>query len=379
MTAKEIWNYLVEHYNKNKSIAEEQIQRDWESFFADSELFGYSKIKGDVDAHRSLQIGSYQRTIPDIILRKDGEDLFVVELKRYSLDLIEEREDQLFSYMKLLRIPIGILVCEKIYIYNYDFKEKDEKNRENKVEIPFETDNASGITFIELFCKGNFSQDGVKNFIFTKKNFEKNIKKIREQIDSNFIKKLVEEYFIREYTEEEVKNALSGSVFNININERKENKPILPPANEKGGKKWTNQEEKRKNFWTNFNEYAFKNANFNEIFSQAKAWERHYYGLKTSSLKKCGILVSYLKDRLELEIYINKNKGLFDKFFLHKEEIESVIGEKLQWKREAQQSSRIILSNSEFDTQDESFYKKEFDWIMENAIKFRKAFSPYCQ
>lgn len=117
MTSKEIWNYLVDHYNGNFWTNEEIIQRDWESFFADAELFRYSKIKGEVDSHRTLQIGSYERVIPDIILKKGGNDLFVVELKKYSLHFSKEREAQLFSYLKLLHISIGVLVCDKIYIY----------------------------------------------------------------------------------------------------------------------------------------------------------------------------------------------------------------------------------------------------------------------
>ena len=71
MTSKEIWNYLVDHYNKNVWANEDSIQRDWESLFADVELFKYSKIGGEVDSHRTLQIGSYERVIPDIIPCKE--------------------------------------------------------------------------------------------------------------------------------------------------------------------------------------------------------------------------------------------------------------------------------------------------------------------
>ena len=174
MTSKEIWNYLVDHYNGNFWANEEIIQRDWESFFADADLFRYSKIKGEVDSHRTLQIGSYERVIPDIILKKGGNDLFVVELKKYSLHFSKEREAQLFSYLKLLHISIGVLVCDKIYIYAYDFETSEQ---ENKLEIPFEKDNTDGVAFVDLFCKDEFSKDKIFEYIFTKKSFSTNVKK----------------------------------------------------------------------------------------------------------------------------------------------------------------------------------------------------------
>ena len=205
MTSKETWNYLVDHYNRNIGANEDVIQRDWESFFADAELFRYSKIRGDVDSHRTLQIGSYERVIPDIILKKGGNDLFVVELKKYSLHFSKEREAQLFSYLKLLHISIGVLVCDKIYIYVYDFETSEQ---ENKLEIPFEKDNADGIALVELLTKDYFSKEKIYEFISGKKSFDKNVRDIKNQINNDLILNLLRKHFTDTYTTEEIEVAL---------------------------------------------------------------------------------------------------------------------------------------------------------------------------
>ena len=83
MTFADIWNYIVERYEKNRSAQEVVVQQEWEQYF--SELFNYRRLFGEVDAHRTIHIGSGHRTIPDIIINTDGRDLFDVELKQYNL------------------------------------------------------------------------------------------------------------------------------------------------------------------------------------------------------------------------------------------------------------------------------------------------------
>lgn len=81
------WNKIVDLYNKYQFKSENEIQNLWEQLFADAELFGYSKIYGEINAHRSIQIGSSGRVIPDIIIKNGEKDLFIVELKQSSLGL----------------------------------------------------------------------------------------------------------------------------------------------------------------------------------------------------------------------------------------------------------------------------------------------------
>ena len=77
------WNLLVSQHSQFYNQPECKIQNIWESYF--SEILGFSKIFNEIDSHRKLHIGSSDREIPDIILKKDSKDLFIVELKQYYL------------------------------------------------------------------------------------------------------------------------------------------------------------------------------------------------------------------------------------------------------------------------------------------------------
>ena len=384
MTSKEIWNFLVDHYNRNIWTNEEIIQRDWESFFADAELFKYSKIKGEVDSHRILQIGSYERVIPDIILKKGNDDLFVVELKKYSLHFSKEREAQLFSYLKLLHISIGVLICDKIYIYAYNFETSEQ---ENKLEIPFEKDNTDGIAFVGLFAKDAFSKDKIIEYISSKKNFCANVKKIRDEIDHNLIYDVLKKHFEGKYKSEEIESALSGYSFSyefanysiVEINPETTQPKAQQDINifqKTSG--YTDSESINLKFWTMFIQYALKNTEFKKDFNIKKTTDRNYYNFSIGS-SKYYISASHLKDKISVEAYIPNCKPLYDHFFSHKSEIEAIVGRSLEWKKlPEKKASRILITTSQFDMTDESLYEKEFDWIIEYTLKFKKAFAPFC-
>lgn len=112
MTATEIWNKIVELHNQNLSHTEATIQNLWESVF--TELFGYRKLLGEIERHRQIRIGSTERVITDIIIRSGDTDLFVVELKQHNMQITDGMVQQLLSYLRQLRLDVGILVCNKI-------------------------------------------------------------------------------------------------------------------------------------------------------------------------------------------------------------------------------------------------------------------------
>ena len=90
----ELFNQIVSQHKMDK---EENVQRIFEQLFA--ELFGYSRLFGEIDAHRVLHIGSTDRVIPDIIIRDSlsNKDLFIVELKQLNLHYDKKYEEQLMT------------------------------------------------------------------------------------------------------------------------------------------------------------------------------------------------------------------------------------------------------------------------------------------
>lgn len=205
MDILEKWNFLIEYYNKNQTAPEKIIQQDWENLFA--EIFGYSKLLKEVDAHRTMQIGATSRVIPDIIIRstQENRDLFVVELKQHT---ILTGYEQLFSYLKLLKVDIGILICNKLYIYDYD-TDKDDDNQ-SFLEIEFTKDNPDGIKFVELFSKDSFDKENIKKFIRERKTEHQNIKAIRQALMmKDFVQQVLANYLSQTYPQETIQQALA--------------------------------------------------------------------------------------------------------------------------------------------------------------------------
>lgn len=225
MDILEKWNFLIEYYNKNQTAPEKIIQQDWENLFA--EIFGYSKLLKEVDAHRTMQIGATSRVIPDIIIRSNQEnrDLFVVELKQHT---ILTGYEQLFSYLKLLKVDIGILICNKLYIYDYD-TDKDDDNQ-SFLEIEFTKDNPDGIKFVELFSKGSFNRQNVKDFIQKRKKEKDNIHAIQQKVTAEFVRQILQEQLAVTYSQTEIEQALKEIVITVG---KKVAVPVIPPA---GGK-----------------------------------------------------------------------------------------------------------------------------------------------
>ncbi len=135
----------------------------------------------------------------------------------------------------------------------------------------------------------------------------------------------------------------------------------------------------RLSFWTGFNEYAFNDAAYKREFRARKATTDHNYDLGIGS-SKCNISILYLVQRNEIaiELYIHSDKVLFDKFYLHKAEIEAVVGAELDWRKLPDKKACRILLTKEFDLTDESMINDEYDWVKEYTVKFKKAFKQYC-
>lgn len=227
MDAREKWEFLVDCYNKNKNAPEQRIQRDWENLFV--EIFSYSKLLKEVDSQRSIQIGSTVRTIPDIIIHnKEQGDLFVVELKQHTLTTGTE---QLFSYLKLLKVDLGVLICNKIYLYDYDITKDDDKQA--FVEIAFTKDNPDGIKFVELFSKASFDRQHIKNLIQERKKEKENIHAIQQKVTAEFVRQVLQEQLSETYSQEEIQQALEGIVITVDKKVAMPPTPFIPSSTQR--------------------------------------------------------------------------------------------------------------------------------------------------
>lgn len=194
-----LWNKIVSQYNKIRNNKEEVVQASWEFIF--STLFNYSDP--EIDSQRPVQMGSTPK-YPDIIIKNENEDLFVVELKQHTL---HKGQDQLISYLNQLKVNIGILVCDNLYIYDFDYTSRE--NAYSVIEIPFVQDNPNGSRFVELFSKDNFDKQKIKNFIKECNQNKDIVNEIKNEITSNLASELLKKYFTEKYTGVDIDKILS--------------------------------------------------------------------------------------------------------------------------------------------------------------------------
>lgn len=189
----EIWNNIVDLFNQNLSSEEFKIQELWERIF--NELFNYKSLKGEITSHKTMMIGSTEKIITDVVLGKDNKDYVIVELKQECFDACSEKHfAQLISYLKQLKISIGILIANKINIIVYDYS-KDDKEQQS-IQIEFVKDNPLGEIFVNLFRKENLDKCLIENFINENCKNQNEKKELEKFInDEGYVKSILENYF----------------------------------------------------------------------------------------------------------------------------------------------------------------------------------------
>lgn len=212
MDARQKWNRIVSLHKQYYKSPENAVQNIWENICV--EILCFSRLEGEVERHRSIYLGSTERVIPDIIVKNSRKDLFVVELKLHSAGFEDGMRRQLFSYLKQLKVNVGVLVCEKLYIYGYDYSKQD--NEQLCVEIPFEEDATEGVKFVELFSKANFSEDTIQTYVYEKNKFKLNIGAISRDLTENLVVDLLKKHFADKYSEEEINAALESTSISVN-------------------------------------------------------------------------------------------------------------------------------------------------------------------
>ncbi|MDD3325297.1 MAG: DUF4268 domain-containing protein [Sulfurospirillaceae bacterium] len=134
----------------------------------------------------------------------------------------------------------------------------------------------------------------------------------------------------------------------------------------------------RLEYWQEFVDYAFSNSNFSKEFNKRKPSTDHWMNLSLGS-SSCHISISRIQKRneLDVELYIDEDKELFKSLILHKDDIESELGLKLDWRElPERKASRIVVEKSvELDNRDK--WPEQFEWVMDVCLKLKKAFKKY--
>lgn len=224
-----VFNFILSE-NINSSISEQLFESKVIQAFGE---IGWKEYTGNIKVRPSYRIGSTGTIEPDLVFRSDNqENLFVVEIKRPDSVLSTTYKDQLFSYMRQLKLDIGILIGEEIQVF-YDEKDNKDKNPIHLTTINFGKDSVNGKEFVELFDKSNFSDDAVDSYIKESlkklRKKEARIKFVNTIFSENFkphLLQLIKQSFAEEYDAETIDSVLDK--LNIEISNKE-----LPNSNYK--------------------------------------------------------------------------------------------------------------------------------------------------
>jgi len=185
-------------------------------------VLGWKEYSGDFDIRPSFQFGASNRIMPDFVIKSDtNQKLFVIEIKQPSIPLTSTFQQQLFSYMRHLKLEYGILIGQSIQIF-YDGNLAKQEDPILLETIKFEKNNKKGETFVELFNKENYNVESLKNFtiealkkINQKQDFKELTNKIISEKYTEKLTELIKQDFISEYDGELIDSVLKELKFEI--------------------------------------------------------------------------------------------------------------------------------------------------------------------
>ena len=188
------------------------------------EKLGWSHFKKEIAVRESIPIGAANRITPDIIIKSHDQNLFVIEVKNPAADLKNQSyQDQLSSYMRMLRLNFGILIGNEIKIF-VDGPLVGSNQSELLERISFKKDNPKGLNFINLFQKETFSYENIEKYIQQKiENIKENqtVENLKEEITtiqySDYLKNKLKNKLLKEYSENIVERVLED--FKVKISD----------------------------------------------------------------------------------------------------------------------------------------------------------------
>ncbi len=132
------------------------------------------------------------------------------------------------------------------------------------------------------------------------------------------------------------------------------------------------------NYWTEFSDYVFQAGEFPRRFNKRKPSTDHWYSVGSGNSEyHYSFLLNTVRDVIAVECHIHNNKELFEQFYSEKKEIESIIGEELDWRKLPDKKASRILIEKNVDLKNKSDWKNQFDWMRELGIKFYDAFKAF--
>lgn len=194
---------VVEQFKTHLNSDGSEIQHLWATIF--TSLFGFSE---------ALPISK------NCLLIKNGnQQVFIVYTNIESAVPSQNAEKDLFDYLKLSKLPFGLLITTNIKLISFSkFIELESKQ---EVTIEFTSENDKGFELAELISSDKFCLSNIINFISICKNQETILNEIKEKITYETIKKALVEYLKSDYEEKTIVKVIDSLNITIGDNGHK--------------------------------------------------------------------------------------------------------------------------------------------------------------
>lgn len=124
-------------------------------------------------------------------------------------------------------------------------------------------------------------------------------------------------------------------------------------------------------FWTGFNEFAKKRADFMNEFSLRKA-NQYYYDCAIRRAKyHVNMRVTTRKGTVICGLYFSGDKKSYDSFLAIHDDVEKFIGEPLEWLWAKKDGAFSAVKKFDVNAP-RSTWPEAFDWLCKMAIKFKR-------
>lgn len=209
----EIWIEIVESlqtcYKENTS--EKEYQHEIENCL---KILGWKKSNGTMESQYTLQIGSTNTIRPDLLLRKANANeelqaVLPIEIKRPQNTYNEKYANQLISYMRQLRLNVGLFIGENIQFY-YDVPNNMDKPVK-VLTINIDHYDNNGELFCNILAYNNFCLNKLEKFC------EEQYQKIQVQ---NNLRQRLSEYLSAENAQNNIKGLLKLKFMNEGFDEK---------------------------------------------------------------------------------------------------------------------------------------------------------------
>lgn len=140
----------------------------------------------------------------------------------------------------------------------------------------------------------------------------------------------------------------------------------------------TSTEQFHYDYWNQFLKQAFQNENFSKEFKRTGIPKRYWIGFGVGN-SSCILNLVHVKTKKELrvELYIKNNKKLYDSLFSKKTIIEKDSKLVFDWQKIPQKKDSRIVIFKDANINDKNDWENQFKWLIQTAIKVKKAFIPY--